>query len=500
MQKPVRQVKEDTKRISERQPKMTFLESPYRHIIDTVGYHTPECGGILLGYRKDYIVRKFIFDRNGMKSGGSYDPDVTYLNKVIKKEWEENGLELVGFAHSHPRGVSRLSGDWGNGIGDLGYIKSIFNAIPALPKFLVPIVFSEADGQELQILPFIAHRESPESYEIAQLEIIDESKKKEDSKNSFPEFVPNLQRLQGAVDTRLLAGAHIVCIGVGGANGVCENLVRTGLGSITVVDFDSVDENNLVTQGFYATDIGKSKVDALKERLLQINPKLKYSGITGDFTKMNQGELKLLIEGADILLMMTDNFQAQAKGNKLALKYGKPAVFAMMYDKARCSEITFTIPGVTPACHRCAVSSRYAAYANGYQNDVTSTGSTIFHTQYLNSAIGLLTLAILHRDTEGFEFSNWFGSRWERNLVQLRTHPSYSVEEGKLFHRLFHDTKQVFTFDSVWQKIEPEGIEIKGEPCPDCGGIGDLRASSTFISLLQNSSFRKSDWLKAEEV
>ncbi len=465
--------------------RFVIIESAYNEILRTVGKKLPESGGILLGSREDFVVRKFVFDPNGSMSYGAYDPDTQFLNKVVKREWEENKLALLGFLHSHPRGVERLSGDWGNNTGDIGYMKAIFKAMPALKKFLVPIMFTPADGGHLSIFPYIAYRDDEENYITGHLTIIKDNeyeplvpdikpvtKRKEEKAFEF-----NPSRLVGSVNSDLLQKSRVVCVGVGGANGICESMVRSGLGSIVLVDFDTVDENNLVTQGYYINDIGKLKVDALKERLLNINPKLNVRTVTKDFLKLTEAEEELYIGQADLLLMMTDSFQAQARGNIMGLKYQVPTVFAIMYEKARCSEITFTIPGVTPACHRCAVSPRYKEYLeNGYENNITSTGSTNFHTQYLNASIGLLSLAILHRKTKGYEFSGWFGDKWERNLIQLRTSPFYG---SKLFARTFEGNERVFCFDSVWQKIEPE-TPPKYERCPDCGGQGDLREAYLF--------------------
>jgi hypothetical protein len=146
---------------------MQIFQKAFDEMCNTVGKKPAETGGILLGTRRDYSVQKFIFDPHGSRTAGGYDPDVNYLNKVIKKEWETNQLELVGFLHSHPRGVSRLSGDWGNNIGDLGYIKAIFGAIPALDRFLVPIMYSSYDGGERVIFPYIAPRNNPQNYQKA---------------------------------------------------------------------------------------------------------------------------------------------------------------------------------------------------------------------------------------------------------------------------------------------------------------------------------------------
>ncbi len=289
----------------------------------------------------------------------------------------------------------------------------------------------------------------------------------------------NTDRLKGAVDLNLMKSAKVVGIGSGGASGLYEDLVRCGLGNLTVIDFDTVDATNLCTQGYGIGDIGTPKVEALKHRLLSVNPDLNYTPVNGNLLKMGEDEIEGIVKNAELLLFMTDDFHAQARGNLIALKFQIPGVFAIVYYRARCAEITFTIPGVTPACHRCATSPRYGEYQKGYENDVTSGGSSIMQTHYLNACIGMISLSILHRDNPNCEFGGWFGreDKWKRNLVQLRMTPLYGEGEETLFHRTFQNCERVFTFDSVWQMIEPE-CPPKYDPCPDCGGFGDIRKSA----------------------
>lgn len=277
------------------------------------------------------------------------------------------------------------------------------------------------------------------------------------------------ERLSGSVDTVLISRSHVVVVGVGGAYGICEDLVRTGIGKLTIIDFDVVSDTNLATQGYYIDDIGKPKVDALSNTLRRINPSIQVIPVNKNFLEMSEAEVTDIISDASLLLMMTDDFNAQKRGNLFSLKYKIPAIFAIMYEKARGAEITFNIPGITPACHRCAVSPRYKQYDMGYQNIVTSQGSNSFQTHYLNSVIGMIALSILHVNSENVEFSQWYGDRWERNLVQIRINPSY---ENRLFKEI--NNPRAFNFDSVWQKIEEEKPPKYDYACPDCGGYGDL--------------------------
>ena len=71
-----------------------------------------------------------------------------------------------------------------------------------------------------------------------------------------------------------LNNSKVLIFGVGGVGGyVAEALARTGVGSITIVDKDTVSESNINRQiiALHST-VGKDKVDVLKERMLDINP------------------------------------------------------------------------------------------------------------------------------------------------------------------------------------------------------------------------------------
>jgi len=65
-------------------------------------------------------------------------------------------------------------------------------------------------------------------------------------------------------------------VGIAGAGGLGSNcaaaLVRCGVGTIVIADFDVVDATNLNRQFYFFDQIGRKKTDAIKENLLRINP------------------------------------------------------------------------------------------------------------------------------------------------------------------------------------------------------------------------------------
>lgn len=70
------------------------------------------------------------------------------------------------------------------------------------------------------------------------------------------------------------ARIHIVGCGSVGST-LAENLARCGVTKMTLWDFDTVEAHNIVNQMFRQQDVGKPKVEALKDILMDINPEIK---------------------------------------------------------------------------------------------------------------------------------------------------------------------------------------------------------------------------------
>lgn len=98
------------------------------------------------------------------------------------------------------------------------------------------------------------------------------------------------------------ARLHIVGCGSVGST-VAENLARCGVTKMTLWDFDKVEPHNISNQMFRKKDVGKFKVDALKEILTDINPdivdeiELKPDGWNG---KLMSGYIFLCVDNIDL--------------------------------------------------------------------------------------------------------------------------------------------------------------------------------------------------------
>ena len=111
--------------------------------------------------------------------------------------------------------------------------------------------------------------------------------------------------LLGADALSRLARARVLVVGVGGVGSWCaEALVRTGLGAVALMDDDLVAASN-VNRQCPATSLsgGASKVEAMKERLLAINPQCRVDAASArfeDFLSVGEmGEFDLVVDAID---------------------------------------------------------------------------------------------------------------------------------------------------------------------------------------------------------
>lgn len=101
-----------------------------------------------------------------------------------------------------------------------------------------------------------------------------------------------------------LACGHVALVGCGGlGSNAAEMLVRSGVGELTLIDFDVVDESNLNRQRFFRDQLGEPKPTALAESLRRINPdvvlNLRCERATPENLLDLLGEPDVVIEAAD---------------------------------------------------------------------------------------------------------------------------------------------------------------------------------------------------------
>jgi tRNA threonylcarbamoyladenosine dehydratase len=98
-----------------------------------------------------------------------------------------------------------------------------------------------------------------------------------------------LRRLYGSEGAQRIFDAHAVVVGIGGVGSwSAEAFARSGVGRITLVDFDHISESNTNRQIHALTSThGQAKVEAMRERIVQINPQARVQLIDDFVTPDN---------------------------------------------------------------------------------------------------------------------------------------------------------------------------------------------------------------------
>ncbi len=133
-----------------------------------------------------------------------------------------------------------------------------------------------------------------------------------------------LLRYSRHIQEALLA-SHALIIGAGGLGSpVALYLGSAGVGRITVVDHDVVDETNLQRQiAHNLARVGHPKAESIVEAIAAINPDVRVTPIVQRADEALLGEL---VAQADVVLDCTDNFATRHAINRACVKHRKPLV------------------------------------------------------------------------------------------------------------------------------------------------------------------------------
>ena len=155
----------------------------------------------------------------------------------------------------------------------------------------------------------------------------------------------------GLEGQRALQRSRVVLVGVGALGShIADSVVRAGVGHLVLADRDYIELNNLQRQALYDEDdiaANLPKAEAAARKLRRINSTVTVEPRITDVTQRN---ILPLIEGADLVLDGTDNFETRYLINDACVKLGIPWVYGGVLASYG---VTMTIvPRETP-CLRC---------------------------------------------------------------------------------------------------------------------------------------------------
>jgi sulfur-carrier protein adenylyltransferase/sulfurtransferase len=147
-----------------------------------------------------------------------------------------------------------------------------------------------------------------------------------------------------------LMESRVLVIGAGGLGSpAAMYLAAAGVGTIGLVDFDSVELSNLQRQLLHDTaDVGRPKVESARDRLTELNPNVE---VVVHETLLSSGNAFEVLGGYDVVLDGTDNFPVRYLVNDATQMLGIPLVYGSIYQWE--GQASVFLPGQETPCYRC---------------------------------------------------------------------------------------------------------------------------------------------------
>ena len=127
-----------------------------------------------------------------------------------------------------------------------------------------------------------------------------------------------------------LKNAKVLCVGAGGLGSpALMYLAAAGVGTLGIVEFDTVDESNLQRQIIHGqSDIGRSKAESARDSVREINP---YVNVVLHEERLDSENVMDLFAQYDLIIDGTDNFATRYLVNDACVLLNKPYVWGSIY-------------------------------------------------------------------------------------------------------------------------------------------------------------------------
>jgi molybdopterin/thiamine biosynthesis adenylyltransferase/rhodanese-related sulfurtransferase len=153
----------------------------------------------------------------------------------------------------------------------------------------------------------------------------------------------------GMAGQKRLKNAKVLCVGAGGLGSpALMYLAAAGVGTLGIVEFDTVDESNLQRQIIHGqSDIGRSKAESARDSVKEINP---YVHVILHEERLDVDNVKGIFAQYDLIVDGTDNFATRYLVNDAAVLLGKPYVWGSIYRFDGQASVFWAEHG---PCYRC---------------------------------------------------------------------------------------------------------------------------------------------------
>ncbi len=153
----------------------------------------------------------------------------------------------------------------------------------------------------------------------------------------------------GMSGQKRLKNARVLCVGAGGLGSpALMYLAAAGVGTLGIVEFDTVDESNLQRQIIHGqSDVGRSKAESARDAVEEINP---YTEVVLHEVRLDSSNVMEIFAQYDLIVDGTDNFATRYLVNDACVLLGKPYVWGSIYRFDGQASVFWAEHG---PCYRC---------------------------------------------------------------------------------------------------------------------------------------------------
>jgi len=192
---------------------------------------------------------------------------------------------------------------------------------------------------------------------------------------SFGLYQRIFSRNTGILETDVMKKKCAVIVGCGSVGSlVAMELARAGVGNFVLCDADTLEYHNVCRHQCGIEDVGDLKVNALKRRISNINPKANIETFGGIIENIPKNILdKMCTSNETIFVGCGDNRTADVYTNKIAIYFEAAFISIGFWERAYAGEIFYHIPNKNMPCYKCALgngnlSGRVEANHHVYSN------------------------------------------------------------------------------------------------------------------------------------
>lgn len=172
------------------------------------------------------------------------------------------------------------------------------------------------------------------------------------------DLVQNIfSRNSGLLESDVMSDYGVAIFGCGSVGSlVALELARSGVGNFALIDNDVLEYHNICRHQCGVSDVGEYKVDAVRKRILEINPLANVDtyATLAEYLPKDAFD-QILGEQRFVSIGCADNRDADVYVNSLCVDYGTPFLSIGFWERAFAGEIFYWLPNKNMPCYKCAL-------------------------------------------------------------------------------------------------------------------------------------------------